>query len=229
MFKLENKQLGSALIINGIVFSIIIFLWPIIMAIAPGTEGTISEQFSEIASNQVLYQLNFFIASLIGPSILSLMLIFAFFIETKKATPILNVLGIIFLIPYIMFVTISYTSQYTYFINLLNSNVDLANEWYFGNFNSLPYYFNQLGYTFFAIGAIFIGIRFCFDSGVKKAFGIILELCALLSIIAFIGLVLGNKSLNSASIISGLLTLPFGFFAIIIGRKLKKINKATHN
>jgi hypothetical protein len=117
-------------------------------------------------------------------------------------------------------VTISYTTQYTYFIGIIGS--DIASNWFFGNFNSISYYFNQLGYTFFAIGGIFIGYRYCFEKGIKKAFGIILEMCSLLSIVAFIGLALGNPILNKTTVISGLLTLPFGFIAIAIGRKLKK-------
>ncbi|MBI9097553.1 MAG: hypothetical protein JEY91_03695 [Spirochaetaceae bacterium] len=222
MITLDSEKLGSALIINGIVFSIIIFLWPITMVLAPGAEGSISEQLREIALHPVSYQLSFILASVIGPSILSLMLIYSMFIETKKTTVIFSLMGIIFMIPYVVFVTISYTSQYIYFINLLNSDVNSAAQWYFGNFNSLPYYLNQLGYTFFALGGIFIGYRYCFDRGIKKAFGIILEICSLLSIIAFIGLALGNKFLNTATLISGLLTLPFGIFAIIIGMKIKK-------
>lgn len=222
MIKLNNKQLGLALVTNGIIFTVIIFLWPITMMLAPGTNGTMNEQFTEILNNTFFYKLSFVVASFIGPSLLSLMFVYTFFVDTKKSTPILNILGFTFLIPYVVFVTISYTTQYTYFLNLLSLNSEMAGNWYFGNFNSLSYYFNQLGYTFFAFGGILIGYRFCFDNGIKKVFGILLEFCSLLSIVAFVGLALGSKLINVATLISGLLTLPFGYIAIIIAKDVIK-------
>lgn len=221
MITITNDQLKRSLIFAGVLFTIIIFLWPITMVLATTPNGPIIEQLNYISQNHFIYKLSFIVASFISPSILLLMVLYALFIKTDKETLLLNLIGVIFLLPYLVFVTISYTSQYTIFIHLLQEKSISAENWYFGNFDSISYYFNQLGYLFFGIAGICIGYRFCFDKGIKRIFGLILEICSILSVIAFIGLVQKNEVLNFTTLISGLLTLPMGIISIIIGKRVK--------
>jgi CDP-diacylglycerol--glycerol-3-phosphate 3-phosphatidyltransferase len=144
MFELDNKTLGNSLIITGIIFTIIIILWPILMIISSST-GDIETQLNHIKQNPIFYQINFLLASLIAPSITSLLIIITLFLKTQKSTPILNLIGLFFLMPYVVCVSISYTSQFTLVTNsFLIDNTIQANNWYFGNFNSIAYFLNQL-------------------------------------------------------------------------------------
>jgi CDP-diacylglycerol--glycerol-3-phosphate 3-phosphatidyltransferase len=222
MFELDNKTLGQSLIITGIIFTIIIMLWPILMIISSST-GDIETQLNYIKQNPIFYQINFLLASLIAPSLTSLLIIITLFLKTRKFTPILNSIGLLFLIPYVVCVSVSYTSQFTLLTNsLLIDNTIQAKNWYFGNFHSIPYFLNQLGYTFFALSGFCIGYRFLFEKYISKIFGILLVLSSLLSVVAFTGLALNNKIINNATVVSGLCTIPFGIIGIMIGIKLKR-------
>ena len=189
-------------------------------------DGNIEAQLQSIYQNPFLFKIGFFFAALIAPSIISLFAILTLFYKTQKSTPILNIIGMFFLVPYIVCVTISYTSQFTLVTNsLLNDNTIQVINWYFGSFNSVTYFLNQLGYTFFALGGFCLGYRFLFEKDITKLFGILLELSSILSIIAFAGLAVNSKIINNATILGGLCTLPFGIISIIVGLKLKKITE----
>lgn len=220
MIKVDSDKLKKLLLTTGLVFLVIIILWPVTMILAPGAEGTMAEQLDEIKANLLMYQLSFIMASLIAPSIFALMIVFTLFVDTQKKTPLLNIMGLVLLVIYMVFVTISYTSQYTYFISLLENGSNSIDVWYFGNFDSLAYFFNQLGYTFFGLAGILFGYRYCFERGIKKVYGIVIEVCSVLSIVAWFGLVIGSTVINMATLISGILTIPLGVIAIIMSQRL---------
>lgn len=210
---------GKALLIGGTIYTIVVLLWPVFMILSQ-TNGDIQEQLSAIGGNPGIYMTTFVVASLIAPAIAFLMLILAFFIETKKKTPLLNMLGALLLTPYITLVSIAYTSQYTLFQSFIAAgNFREAEIWYFGNLHSIPYFINQLGYTFFALSALLIGYKLLFEHGAPKALGVLLWVSGLLSIIAFAGLALNNEAINSITVISGILTVPIGIIAAIWGAK----------
>lgn len=222
MFELSDKSLGKSLILTGLTFTIIILLWPVLMAIS-GLEGSIEVQFEQIRQNPFLFRLNYILASLIAPSLSSLLIIIALFLKTEKSAPVFNGLGIFFLAPYVVFVSIAYTSQFTLVTNgLLSGNSPQIVQWYFGNFYSVAYFLNQLGYAFFALSGFCIGYRFLFEKSVLRLFGWLLYISSFLSVIAFIGLAINSKSLNSVTVLSGLLVMPLGVIALNIGLKLRK-------
>jgi len=164
-------------------------------------------------------------ASLIAPSILVLMLTFARYTETRKQTPLIYRLSLLFLAGYFVFVSISYVSQYVYLPRLLAvGNIELATAWYFGNEFSRPYFFNQLGYFLFGIAAIMIGYKMFFEPLLPRLIGIVLWASGLLCLIAFFGLILRIEGQGLISVLSGLLTLPVGIMSILWGRKLLQEN-----
>ena len=225
MLDLSENSLGKSLITCGLIFTIIIFLWPVLMAIS-SLNGNVEMQLEQIRQNPVPFRLNFVWAFFIAPSLASLLITIALFLKTTKTTIVLNSMGLFFLLPYVILVSIAYTSQFTLVTNsLLEGDLSQAAQWYFGNFYSIAYFLNQLGYAFFALSGFFIAYRFLFEKGVMRLWGWLLYLSSFLSIIAFIGLVLNNKELNKVTVLSGLCILPLGIIAVIIGLKLRKENR----
>jgi hypothetical protein len=209
---------------GGIFFTVVVLLWPILMTASEIT-GTVEEQLLQISEAPGLYMANFFWASLIAPSILVLMLTFARYTETRKQTPLIYRLSLLFLAGYFVFVSISYVSQYVYLPRLLAvGNIELATAWYFGNEFSRPYFFNQLGYFLFGIAAIMIGYKMFFEPLLPRLIGIVLWASGLLCLLAFFGLILRIEGQGLISVLSGLLTLPVGIMSILWGRKLLQEN-----
>ena len=225
MNRFSDSQIAKALIVTGIAFSIVVWTCTVSMAIGLShlqLAGSFSRQFNSIANSPFSYQIGYFFASLIGPLNAALMIIFTFFIKTSKTTKVLNIISAAFLLIYLILVTVAYTSQYTVFIDLIKTNSSEAEQWYFGNFNSICKIVNQTGYLFFALSGILSGYRFCYEKGVKRFFGVYLELRCAFYTIAFFGLLFNSQTINLLTLGGLFLTLFFGFFAIVIGRHLLK-------
>jgi hypothetical protein len=221
-----TEGIALTLFRGGILFTLVVLLWPVLMTASEVT-GSVEEQLRQISEAPGLFRANFFWASLIAPSILVLMLTFARYTETRKHTPLIYRLSLLFLTGYFVFVSISYVSQYTYLPRLLaDGNIDLALAWYFGNESSRPYFFNQLGYSLFGIAAILIGYKMFYESLLPRLIGIVLWASGLLCLLAFLGLILHIPGQGLISILSGLLTLPVGIMAILWGRKLLQGNRS---
>ncbi|MHB2148440.1 DUF4386 family protein [Calditrichota bacterium LG25] len=222
MLEIPKKSLRKSLVVTGLIFTIVIFLWPAFMAIS-ALDGSVEMQLQQIRQNPVPFRLNFVLASFIAPSLAALLITVGLFFKTRKTTPVLTGVGLFFLLPYVVFVSIAYATQFTLVANsLLNGNFALARQWYFGNFYSVAYFLNQLGYAFFALSGVCLGYRFLFEKGAMRLFGWLLYGSSILSIAAFIGLAINSKGLNSVTVLSGLCVLPLGIIAIISGLKLRK-------
>jgi hypothetical protein len=221
MIELHISKSGSLLLYGGAALLFVIVLWPVFMVISQ-FDGTIEEQLLSLSTGSSLYQINFFIASLIAPVFLFVMYVLAFFVETGKQTPVLNILGAAFLIPYLILVSISYTSQYVILPTLIEAhNLETARLWLFDNPESIVYYLNQLGYLFLAIAMCSIGWKYLFEKGLFKFTGILLWSSGILSVIAFAGLALGSSAINAATFLSGILILPFAIIVVFIGRRMR--------
>jgi hypothetical protein len=216
-----KKKTGLVLFIGGIAFTAVVILWPIFMMVSQ-PQGGINEQLLSIGAKPGTYVLNFVLAIIIAPLISFILICLAFFVPSNKDTPILNIFGALLLAPYITLVSIAYTSQYTILQSFISSGkLTDANYWYFGNQDSIPYFFNQLGYIFFALSGWLIGYRFLFEKGIPKSVGVLLWLSGILSVMAFAGLAMKNDVLNFSTILSGVLTIPIGFLVIIWGMRLR--------
>ncbi len=222
MYTHESSKSASLLFFGGAALVLVIVLWPVFMA-ASHFDGTIEEQLEFLTADPTMYIINFFIASLIAPVFLVAMLTLAFFIETGRKTPFLNILGVVSLAPYFVLVTIAYTSQYIFLPTLLHgNNLEFAQLWLFDNPDSLIYYLNQLGYMFLAIAMCCIGWKYLFEKGLFRFAGILLWASGVLSAVAFLGLVIGSPILNAATFLSGFLILPFAVIVTVIGWRMRK-------
>lgn len=223
---MENKlslfSKPSSFIYGGIVFTTIIVLWPIFMVLAE-MGGDVQEQLAIIAHNSTVYRWNFMFATLIAPATAFIMLLMAYGVKVKKHKPVLISVGELALSLYVLSVSISYISQYTTLFNHISKgNLERSENWFFLNPDSYAYFFNQLGYTFFAISALLIGFGLLFEKGLVKVIGVLLWLSGALSIVAFIGYIARNELINTATVASGIIMLPIGILVILLGIKMKK-------
>lgn len=207
------------LVFSGTLFTIVLFLWPIFMALFPPLDSNI-EQIEAIKSNPAVYKLQFEFAFLIAPSIVYIMIAqLNIFSQTNSIS---LKLGYIFLTAYLIFVSISYASQVIIVPRLINNDlVELAQIWLFSSSDSIAYFLNQLGYCFWAIAAILLFGKLIKEKGIIKYISIIYFVSALLSVVAFVGLIIENNVLNSLTVVSGLLLAPVGILSIIWGVKEK--------
>lgn len=216
----QNAQLDGWLSGTGFFLLVTLIFWILLMAMTP-LHGSLEEQLLQLAEGSILYRLSFVNATLIAPAIVVIMVILAFFIPGSTQNRFLEITGIAFLIPYLLLATITYASQYALLPKLLsdmtNSTIDVVLLWYFNNPDSLVYFFDVLGYTFFGTSALFIGLKYVKYSGVLRGIGIVLLGSAVLAILGFIGYVLEVALLEFALLISGFLIVPFALLCIILG------------
>lgn len=228
MYTPESSKSASLLFYGGAALVLVIVLWPVFMTVSH-FDGTIEEQLEFLAADASLYKINFFIASLIAPVFLVVMLTLAFFIDTGRKTPFLNLLGVVCLAPYFVLVTIAYTSQYIFLPTLLDgNNIETARLWLFENPGSVIYYLDQLGYMFLAVAMCCIGWKYLFEKGLYRFAGILLWASGILSVVAFTGLAIGSPALNAATFLSGFLILPFAVIVTVIGWRMKKHSLAEN-
>ncbi len=214
-----NKQL----ITSGIIFTIVLFLWPVFMGISH-PQGSEIEQLNWIKSHSIIYKIQFFFAFLISPSIIYLMLS-----QLEKYPNENNVskrLGYFFITGYFVLSSISYASQIIIVPKFVNSGlIEQARVWYFMSSTSITYFINQMGYCFWGIGAMILFIRLIKEKGIIQYLSFIYVISSILSIIAFIGLMIENEILNSMTLYGGLVLIPVGIITIIWGfQENKKIN-----
>ena len=223
MNKYTDAHLGTHLIITGIIYTIVIIIWPVLMIISP-FKGSVQEVLQMIADNPVFYKIIFINASFIAPLTVYLLIIDILWQIESNTTRIGNWLSFVFLSSYFLLVTIAYVSQYTLLPGLIGrENMPMVEMWYFGSFSSLAYFLNQLGYAMLAIAGMLIGFHMLKKTGPPKWIGIMLWISGILSLIAFSGLIFNNEIINNLTVVGGICVVPLGIVSMIWGIKLKKI------
>lgn len=211
-----NKELFS----SSVLFTACLVLWPVFMAISQ-PRGTLDEKFQWIIQNQTLFKAQFFLAFLIGPS-----LIFMMVSQLKAIHAHLNktdILGFIFLTAYLVLCSVSYGAQFIILPNLIGQKPDIiAQVFYFDSGVSFTYFLNQTGYFFWALGSIVLFLKVVFKKNPFQTISVIYVISAILSVNAFLGLILDNKIMNSMTFVSGIILLPAGIISIIRSIKSTK-------
>lgn len=211
------------LICSGILFTIVLFLWPIFMGISQ-PEGDVIEQLNWIKDHSTIYKIQFFFAFLISPSIIYMML--AQLDKFHFENDIAKRLGLIFITGYFVLNSISYSSQVTIVPRLVRSGlIEQAGVWYFMSPTSVMYFINQMGYCFWGIGTMIWFTRLIKEKGMIKYLSLIYTLSAILSVIAFVGYIIDNRMINSMTLFSGLILIPTGIMTLIWG--IKENNKTN--
>lgn len=216
-----NKSHSRNLIISGSIFTLLILLWPIFMALSDGNAGSLEEKVLEISKDGAVYYIGFVNASLIAPSAFALISIVSG-LYRKEKKDLFDTIGIVLLIGYCILNSISYISQYSILPRLITAGkINEAIEWLFDK-DSLIYFLNQMGYSLFGMGVIIIFKGFLRAKGIEKILGLIFCISGALSILAFIGLLIQNELLNMLTIFSGLLMVPAGVLTVILGARITK-------
>lgn len=224
MMKNVNTNENRHLLISGILFTIILLLWPIFMALS-SVAGSLDDQIRQIASNGNMYKISFFFAFLIAPSIVYL--IVSILSRFYKGNNVGKQVGYLFLAVYMVLVSMAYASQFILVPLFLSANLLAdAKIWHFHTvLPSISYFLDQTGYFFFGISTIALFYNFIYQKGLKFWLGALFLLSGILSIAAFIGLIISNQTINSLTVPSGLFLIPVGIISIILG--LKKGNPQT--
>lgn len=211
-------NINKHIIISGISFTIVIIIWPIFMALSHPS-GPERLQFDWILDHYFLHGMQFFFALLISPSIIYLML--ALSGVFKKPEKLSMRIALIFLGGYLVLSSISYASQIVIIPAWIEKGYfQLTEIWYFGNPHSVAYFLNQLGYLFWAVAAMILFLRLITEKRLMRWIGIFYIASAILTFIAFVGLLIDNPFLNSFTMISGMLLLPVGILSIVMGYRL---------
>jgi hypothetical protein len=202
------------LIISSIILLILLIAWPILMVIS-SPSGSIEEQLQWVSANVVLYKTQFFLAFLIAPAIIYMMLVQ---IRWAKSRGLFTCIGLIFLSAYAVLVSIAYGSQAMLIPKLLASGLtEQARVWYFGAPFSITFFIDLTGYFFWALGTLCIFSTLIFRKGLLMLIGILYILAAVLSIVAFLGLLFESKVMVSMTMPSGLLIIPVAVITLIAG------------
>lgn len=225
MVDAETRKIGRWMLVSGVVASALLVTWFVLMFFT-APFGFIVEQLAELAEQSTLYQWSFVNSSLVSLAFVTVMVILALFIETERPRGLPEIIGVVFLAPYALLVSVAYASQFTVFPRLLAefSAMDraLARVWYFNNPSSIPYFLDYLGYAFLSISAFAIAPRLIRGRGLQKATGWLLLLIGLTSLVGFIGFGVGNTVIEMILIGSGVLSLPFAVLVAVWGRILMK-------
>ena len=213
----KNKHL----IISGAIFTAVLFVWPVFMALW-GPKGDIQQQLEWVSNNRGKVFWQYFLAFLIAPSIIYMM-ISQLYQFTEDAFRIR--LGLIFIAVYAVLNSIAYASQIFLVPRLIEHGLtDIAKTWYFFSPFSVSYFFNQMGYAFWALGTMMMFYKYMSKKGMIQIISILYVFSAVLSFVAFAGLAVENQTINSMTLYSGLVLAPVGILSIIWGMKNRKNN-----
>lgn len=215
----QNKQLFT----SSLLFTLILVVWPVFMAVSQ-PQGNVEERFQWIMQNQALFKLQFFLAFLIGPALIYMMISQLNLLKNEFGRT--DVIGIIFLAAYLVLCSISYGAQFLIVPGLIEQKlVNVAHAMYFDSGTSFSYFLNQTGYFFWAMGTLVLFSKFIVRRGAIKAITIIYMLSATLSVIAFAGLIIESKILNLMTFVSGIILLPVGIISITWSLKSDRVVK----
>jgi len=221
---MEKKYLPKRFLIAGFLYLVPIILVPLLTSLATET-GSIEAQLVALSASVSLYKTQFIAATFIAPLISYILLLLGFGIPTQRNFPILEKFGMVALTVYITLVTLAYTSQYFIFPGLLAAEkMDWAVMFYFNMNSSIPYYLNQLGYTFFGIAAGALTLKLLFESSMLRLVAVFFWLSALFQFVAIYGVYKQDPFLMSSTILSGILTVPAVILLIVLGIQMAHQN-----
>ena len=210
------------LIVSGALFTVVLMAWPLMMAIAMPT-GDIGPQLQWVAGHSFFFKMQFFLALLIAPAIVYLMLAQLNRLQTDDTVS--RRFGMVFLAAYVVLNSVSYASQAVLLPRFLAAGeMELAKAWYFASPASVAYFMNQLGYCFWGIAAFALFFAVLREKGVPRLIAAFYFLSAILSIMAFAGLLFDSRALMRLTMPGGLVLFPVGILTIAWGRQKDPAN-----
>lgn len=209
---MSDDSLSVSLTVSGVAALVFVGAWVVLMVLT-APRGSVEEQLERLRSSTTLYRLTFVNASLIAPSVVTMLILAG---EIPDRHPgVLDLPGIIFLAAYLAVITVVYTSQYTVFPSLLGRNGESAALLYFGDRRSLPYYGALLAYALFGVAAMFLAPPLISAGGVWTWAGWLLFASGFGSVVGFAGYSAKIRVLELLNVVAGVLVVPLAILIVI--------------
>jgi hypothetical protein len=221
-----TRALGRCLTVAAAAYLVLVVLMTIVTALgAPDGQTTVA-QVADLARDDTLYRLGFFLASLLPAVMVPFMAVVALGVVAPSQghgtteARLCGWAGIALVAAYAPLSAAAYASQYTVFDWLLRRDLAAAATWYFSNVHGGPYTFDLLAYAIWGLGAVILAWPLLSSSGLLRWTGWLLAVSGALSMAAF-GLHALESSLASpATLASAVLTVPMALVFIVHGRDL---------
>ncbi len=210
------------LIVSGALFTVVLTAWPLMMAVT-GPTGDIGQQLQWVAGHSFFFKMQFLLALLIAPAIVYLML--AQLNKLQRTDNVSRRFGMVFLTAYVVLNSVSYASQAVLLPRFLAAGeMGLAKAWYFASPASVAYFINQMGYCFWGIAAIALFFEVLRGQRLPGLIAAFYVLSALLSIMAFAGLLFDSPALMRLTMPGGLVLFPVGILTMAWGMQKDPAN-----
>jgi hypothetical protein len=221
-----TRALGRCLTVAAAAYLVLVVLMTVVTALGTPDGQTTVAQVADLARDDTLYRLGFFLASLLPAVMVPFMAVVALGVVAPSQghgtteARLCGWAGIALVAAYAPLSAAAYASQYTVFDWLLRRDLAAAATWYFNNVHGGPYTFDLLAYAIWGLGAVILAWPLLSSSGLLRWTGWLLAVSGALSMAAF-GLHALESSLASpATLASAVLTVPMALVFIVHGRDL---------
>ena len=220
------RALGRCLVVAAAAYLVLVVLMTVVTALGAPEGDTTVAQVADLARDDTLYRLGFFLASLLPAVMVPFMAAVALGVVAPSQghgtteARLCGWAGIALVAAYAPLSAAAYASQYTIFDWMLRRDLAAAASWYFSNAHGAPYTFDLLAYAIWGLGAAILAWPLMGHPGLLRWTGWLLAASGVLSMAAF-GLHAIESSLASpATLASAVLTVPVALLFIAHGRGL---------
>ncbi len=221
-----TRALGRCLAVAAAAYVVLVVLMTVVTLLgAPEGETTVA-QIADLAREDFVYRLGFFLASLLPAAMVPFMAVVALGVVAPSQghgtteARLCGWAGIALVAAYAPLSAAAYASQYTVFDWLLRRDLAGAAPWYFNNVHGAPYTFDLLAYAIWGLGAAILAWPLLSRSGLLRWTGWLLAVSGVLSMAAFGLHALGSALTSPATLASAVLTVPLALLFIVHGRHL---------
>jgi hypothetical protein len=221
-----SRALGRCLVVVAAAYLVLVVLMTIATAFgAPEGETTVA-QVADLATDDTLYRLGFFLASLLPAVMVPFMAVVALGVVAPSQghgtteARLCGWAGIALVAAYAPLSAAAYASQYTVFDWLLRRDLAAAAPWYFNNVHGAPYTFDLLAYAIWGLGATIVAWPLLSRRGLLRGTGSLLAVSGVLSMGAFGLHALESPLASPATLGSAVLTVPVALLFMVHGRGL---------
>jgi hypothetical protein len=220
------RVLGRCLVVSAAVYIVLVVLMTVATALGTPPAGPVVAQIADLARDDSVYRLGFFLASLLPAVMVPYMTVVALGVVaplqgsgTTEAR-LCGWAGVALVAAYAPLSAAAYASQYTVFDWLVRRDLAAAAPWYFNNVHGAPYTFDLLAYAIWGLGAAIVAWPLLRHPGLLRWTGWLLAASGVLSMAAFGLHALGSALTSPATVTSALLTVPVAVLFIAHGRGL---------
>ncbi len=219
--------LGNWMLVVGIGYLVVVAVMIGLVIAIPTPPGRIEEQLRQVAADPLANSWGLIVSSLISPFLVAMLVLLALWAPTRRAPGVLDIVGIVFAGIYSLLASIVYTSQYALLFRLIDSaDPAVTRSWYFGNPDSIPWFFEHLAYTFLALAAMGIGYKLLFEHGMARWIGWAMWLMSAVNLASFVLYCMRVEAAGSVLMVGAGVSLLVGAGVVAWGARLR--SEATH-